>query len=146
VYKRQIESSPEDIAKSFALLKDVLFAKSDELSRATREFLERLKAEVKPGESFYSKQIRSRLRMNANNLKRYMGELQAYGYVKVKGGNRYRGYEYQVIDYKEYDKLREGIDERLNAILLKIKKISGSVGQSGSVSKMTHLKHSVPVS
>jgi hypothetical protein len=45
-----IESSPEDIAKSFALLKDVLFAKSDELSRATREFLERLKAEVKPGE------------------------------------------------------------------------------------------------
>jgi len=75
-----------------------------------------------------------------------MGELQLYGYVKVKGGNRYRGYEYQIIDYKEYDKLRQGIDERLNAILLKINKISGSVGQSGSVSKMTHLSQSVPVS
>lgn len=141
-----IESSPEDIAKSFALLKDVLFAKSDELSRATREFLERLKAEVKPGESFYSKQIRQKLRISATSLKRYMGELQAYGYVKIGGGNRYRGYEYKVIDYKEYEKLRQGIEQRLDAILLKIKKISGPVVHSGPNGKVDHLKVAQSVS
>jgi len=135
-----IESSPEDIAKSFALLKDVLFAKSDELSRATREFLERLKQEVKPGEPFYTKEIRRKFRIPYASLKRYVGELQGYGYVKVKGGNRYRGFEYQVIDYREYDKLRQDIDERLEAILQNIKKISGSVAQSGPQASVSHLK------
>ncbi len=138
--EQYIESTPEDIAKSFALLKDVLFAKSDELSRATREFLERLKQEIKPGDSFYSKLIRQKLRISATSLKRYMGELQAYGYVKIGGGNRYRGYEYKVIDYAEYDKLRQGIEQRLEAILQNIKKISGPVVHSGPVSKVDHLK------
>ena len=138
-----IESTPEDIERSFALLKDVLFAKSDELSRATREFLERLKQEVKPGEPFYTKEIRRKFRIPYASLKRYVGELQGYGYVKVKGGTRYRGFEYQVIDYREYDKLRQDIDERLEAILQNIKEISGSVAQSGSKASVSHLENSL---
>jgi hypothetical protein len=75
-----------------------------------------------------------------------MGELQAYGYVKIGGGNRYRGYEYKVIDYKEYEKLRQGIEQRLDAILLKIKKISGPVVHSGPNGKVDHLKVAQSVS
>lgn len=143
--EQYIESSPEDIAKSFALLKDVLFAKSDELSRATREFLERLKAEVKPGEPFYTKEIRKKFRIPYASLKRYVVELQGYGYVKVKGGNRYRGYEYTVVDYGEYKRLQQGIEKRLEAILLNIRKISGSVAQSGSKASVSHLKGALSI-
>lgn len=133
-----IQSTPEDIATGFMLMKDVLFSKSDELSKATRDFLERLKQEVKPGETFYTKAIRKQFRMNASNLKRYMIELQANGYVKVKGGNRYRGYEYKITDYDEYSKLRQGIERRLDDILLKINKLSGSVVHSGSLVETDH--------
>jgi DNA primase len=144
--ERYIESTYTDIEQSFELLKDVLFSKSDELSKVAREFLEKLKEEVKPGESFYTKNIRKELRINANNLKRYMRELQAYGYLKAKSGNHYRGYEYQVSDYVEYEQLRRNIDKQLEAILLKIRGISGSVGQSGSQVENNHLTILEPVS
>ena len=134
-----ILSSIEDVEQSFNLMKEVLFSKSDELSKASRDFLERLKKEVKQGETFYTKEIRKKFRMNASNLKRYMIELQSNGYLKVKGGNRYRGYEYKITDYGEYSSLRQSIEKRLNDILLKIKNISSSVVQSGSLSEMNHL-------
>jgi len=142
-----IESTYQDIAWAFRLLKEVLFTKSDELTKASRKFLERLKQIIQPGDTFYTSPIRKQLRMNASNLKRYMVELQRYGDVKSKGGNRYRGYEYQISDYTEYEQLKSNIDHRLQEILLKIKgldtdagqDLSSSVDQSGSMVKMDHL-------
>ena len=130
--RRYIESTYEDIQISFDLLKDVLFNKSDELTKAAREFLELLKTKVKKGETFYTKKIRKEIRMNVSNLKRYMIELQRYDYIKIKGGSRYRGYEYEITDYGEYENLKSSIDKRLEDILLKIKELSGPVVQSGS--------------
>ena len=60
--QRYIESTYEDIQVSFDLLKDVLFSKSDELTKAAREFLEMLKAKVKKGDTFYTKKIRKEIR------------------------------------------------------------------------------------
>jgi len=141
--ERFITSTYEDIELSFELLKAVLFNKSDELTKAAREFLEMLKAKVKKGETFYTKRIRKEIRMNASNLKRYMIELQRYDYVKVKTGNRYRGYEYEITDYGEYEDLKSTIDKRLSEILNKIKASAGSgsssVVQSGSKGEMNHL-------
>jgi len=134
-----ILSSIEDVEQSFNLMKEVLFSKSDELSKASRDFLERLKKEVKPGETFYTKEIRKKFRIPYASLKRYVSELQSNGYLKVKGGNRYRGYEYKIADYGEYSSLRQSIEKRLNDILLKIKNMSSSVAQSGSLSEMSHL-------
>lgn len=135
---------------SFELLKDVLFNKSDELTKAAREFLELLKAKVKKGDTFYTRRIRKEIRMNASNLKRYMIELQRYDYVKVKAGNRYRGYEYEITDYGEYKDLKNTIDKRLSEILIKIKASagygSGSVVQSGSKGEMNHLSELESVS
>jgi len=114
-------------------LKDVLFNKSDELTKAAREFLELLKTKVKKGDTFYTKKVRKEIRMNVSNLKRYMIELQRYDYVKIKNGSRYRGYEYAITDYGEYEDLKSTIDKRLSEILDKIKaSASGSVVQSGS--------------
>ena len=122
--QRYIESTYEDIQVSFDLLKDVLFNKSDELTKAAREFLEMLKAKVKKGDTFYTKKIRKESRMNASNLKRYMIELQRYDYIKIKNGSRYRGYEYEITDYGEYEDLKSSIDQRIEQILIKIKEQS----------------------
>ena len=119
--ERFISTTYEDIEVSFDLLKDVLFNKSDELSMAGREFLEKLKTKVKQGDTFYTKKIRKDMRLHPSNMKRYMIELQRYGHIKIKTGNRYRGYEYEITDYEEYEDLKSSIDQRIENILTSIK-------------------------
>jgi DNA primase len=117
-----IETTAEDIEAAFNLLKDVLFSKSDELAKATRNFLEQLKVILKQQkkESFTAKELRQQLRINPSNLKRYLGELERYGYIKGNG-NRYVKYEYSITNYNEYETLKSSIDQHLQAILEKIK-------------------------
>jgi DNA-binding MarR family transcriptional regulator len=124
-----IETSIEDIEQSFALIKDVLFTKGDELAKATRQFLEQLKHILKSQnrESITAKEIRQQLRINPSNLKRYLSELERYGYIKGQG-NRYRSYEYSVTNFEEYEALKGSIDGQLTAIVERIKEsVSGSV-------------------
>jgi len=120
-----IETTVEDIEAAFNLLKDVLFSKSDELTKATRGFLELLKVILREQNkaSFTAREIRERLRLNPNNLKRYLVELERYGYIKGSG-NRYRGsYEYTISNVQEYEQLKQGIDRHLQAILASIRNI-----------------------
>ena len=116
-----IETTKEDIEIAFRLMKHVLFSKSDELSKATRNFLERLKSAVKTGEIFYTQEIRKSLRMSSSTLHRYMMELKINGYIQSRSGSKYKGYEYEIKDYKEYEKLKSDIDQKLQNILSKIK-------------------------
>jgi DNA primase len=129
--ERYIVTTPADIEASFYLLKEVLFAKSDELSGACRSFFERLKSwlQQERKQSFKTQDIRKALRLNSSNLKRYLIELTKNGYVKVSAGNKYKGFEYQVADYEEYNELRGSIEQKLSEILEKIKEVSGSVVQ-----------------
>jgi DNA primase len=118
-----IETTPEDIEAAFALLKDALFAKSDELAKATRGFLELLKTILQEQQkaSFTAREIREQLRINPNNLKRYLVELERYGYIKGSG-NRYRGnYEYSITHMQEYEQLKTSIDQHLADILATIR-------------------------
>ena len=115
-----IETTPQDIEWAFRLLKEALFAKSDELTGACRKFFERLK-EMKDQESFRGQQVRKALRLAPSTLKRYLLELTRYGYLKIVGGSKYKGFEYQVADPKEYEQLKNGIDQQLIEILQKIK-------------------------
>ena len=124
-----IESTKEDVDAAFSLLKEVLFSKSDELTKAARLFLEKLKTQVKDGEVFYTQEIRKKLRISSSTIHRHIRELKINGYLKYKGGNKYRGYEYQIADYQEYDQLKDHIDERLQDILLKIKEQGVPVSQ-----------------
>ena len=119
--ERYIETEKSDIEAAFSLMKEVLFSKSDELNKASRRFLEMLKGKVKPGEAFSSTELRKELRLAPSTLRRYLLDLSRKGYVKINGGSKYRGFEYEVCDYAEYENLRKSIDEKMAQILSKIK-------------------------
>jgi DNA primase/DNA-binding MarR family transcriptional regulator len=118
-----VESIKEDIQAAFSLMKEVLFCKSDELSNASRSFLERLKNHIKDGQVFYTQEVRKQLRVSSSTIHRYVRELKQNGYIIYKGGNKFRGYEYEITDYQEYKKLKDGIDQKLSEILSKIDSI-----------------------
>ena len=120
-HEEYIETSVDDVALGFRLLKEVLFSKSDELSGACRKFFEGLKTKLERGSSFTQKQIRSSCRVNPYTLKRYLRDLLAYGRIKIVGGNKHRGYEYSLVDVEEYDRLRDSIDSQLQAVLSSLK-------------------------
>lgn len=119
-----IDVTYEDIEQGFYYMKDVLFSKSDELNKATREFLELLKQLSKQAgtDTFNAKTIREQLRMNPGNMKRYLSELVRYGYIKANG-NRYRkgSYEYTIVKMDEYEALKSAIEQHLQSILQAIK-------------------------
>ncbi len=120
-----IKTTLEDIAAANALLKDVLLDKADELSGACRKFFEVLKHHLKQEkkQSFYAKDIRANLRLNPKTLSRYLYDLQRYNYVKIVGGDKFRkGYEYEIVNYEEFNNLENNIKTALDEALDKIKK------------------------
>lgn len=130
-----IETTATDIEQAFSLLKEVLFSKSDELTRATRDFFESIKRllQTTNTDTFTARQIREQERINPGNMKRYLAELSRYGYIRGSG-NRYRGqYEYRVVDMAEYEQLKSSIDGHLQNILEQIK-VGGSQPSSKPVS------------
>ena len=110
------------------------------MTNASRKFLERLKKEVKDGDIFYANQLRKKLRLAPTTLKRYLIELTRNGYIKIRGGSKYRGFEYEVVDYEEYKKLKGSIDQKLEEILSKINEKSGPVAQEWPTSKSGPVK------
>jgi DNA primase len=124
--EKYIETTLEDIEWANKLLKDVLLAKADELSGGIRRFFEKLKDWMKTNkkESFYKNEIRDAFRMNPNNLKYYLLQLQKYNRIKVVGGNRYKtGLEYEITNTEDYQKLNQVFDNELDKVLEKIRKM-----------------------
>lgn len=119
-----IETTLEDIALANELLKEVLLAKSDELTKACRDFLETLKAllQKEKKHSFFRSEIRSLLKINPHNLNHYLKTLHFYGYIKSIGGNKYKGgYEYEITNKDEYNRLQSGIETALDKALQTIR-------------------------
>jgi DNA primase len=130
--EKYIETTLEDIEWANRLLKEVLLAKSDELSQAERQFFENIKswlaAQKKSG--FYAKEIRDAFRMHPSKVKRYLFNLTAYNMIKIMGGNRFKsGFEYEITATDEYKNLENAINTVLDNVLEEIKqKVSGSGG------------------
>jgi len=120
--KPYIETTIEDIEIANDLLKEVLLAKSDELTKATRRFYETLQSylDKEKKDSFYSGEIRRAYRMTPATVGRHLKILTRYGYVKVVSGSKKKGYEYEL--EKEVDDLRSRITTALDEVLEKIKK------------------------
>lgn len=118
-----IETTISDIEAAFSLLKDVLFSKSDELTKATRSFFELLKHHLTETseQSFTPHQIRKAFRIEPRTLQRHIRELKQYGLIKTVSGFKHRrGFEYSVADGSEYSRLRSEIDGHLQAIIERI--------------------------
>lgn len=114
----------EDIELANELLKEVLLAKSDELTKACRDFLETLKALLlkEKKHSFFRSEVREKLKINPHNLNHYLKTLHFYGYVKSIGGNKYKGgYEYEITKKDEYTQLQSSIETALDKALQGIK-------------------------
>jgi DNA primase len=119
-----IDVTYEDIEQGFYFMKDVLFSKSDELTKATREFFEKLKAYVKQKQlvSFKTHDIRKAFRMEPRTIQRYVKELSQYGYIKRINGQKGRvGFEYNIVDAEEYSKLQTAIDGHIEEVLKNIR-------------------------
>jgi len=124
-----IETTTEDIRSAFMLLKDVLFSKSDELTKATRSFFEMLKQHLQEEnqQSFTPQQIRRTFRIEPRTLQRYVRELKQYGLIKTVSGFKHRrGFEYSVADETEYSRLKSEIDHHLETILENLPKTTAS--------------------
>ena len=118
-----IETTIEDIEEANRLMKSILLRKSDELSGGSRNYFERLKAYLKERQQpvFTNKEIRQMFRENHSNQKRYMLELQQYGYVKKAEGDQKKGFYYEVASYEEYEQLEQKVNTVLDEILTNIR-------------------------
>jgi DNA primase len=125
-----IETTVDDIQSAFNLLKDVLFSKSDELSKSTREFFERLKAYTQAQQlaSFKTQDIRKVFRMEPRSIQRYMRELSQYSYIKrINGGKGRTGFEYSISEPEEFRRLQMAIDSHMEEVLKKIRHLQHTV-------------------
>ena len=137
--EKYIETTLEDIESANQLLKDVLLTKSDELPKAVRIFFEGLKYHLRSTEkeSFFTKEIRSKLRLNPMTVNRYIRNLESRGYIRKSGGNKKTGFEYEVINWKEYDKLQTGMNV-LTEILNRLKEQKAKYNRSITMRDVIH--------
>ena len=126
-----IETTTEDIAEANKLLKEILLRKSDQLTGACRSYFEKLKEwlQKESRTTFGNREARQALRVNASNQKRYMIELTSNYNIRVASGKKARGYEYEIVSYEEYEKLKRGIETVLDEILANLKQTRLPVGQ-----------------
>lgn len=130
-----IETTLEDIEWANRLLKEVLLAKSDELTKAERSFFESLKSHLisKGKNSFYAREVREMFRMHPSKVKRYLFDLTSYNLLKITGGNRFKsGFEYELLTRDDYTQLENTINTVLDTILSDLKQnLSASSGPGG---------------
>ena len=127
-----ITTTIADIEAAFTLLKEVLFSKSDELTNATRHFLENLKTHIVNNQlsSFKTQDIRKAFRLAPRNIQRYIRELHQYGYIKKISSQAGRaGYEYRITNTQEYYDLQGAIDNHLQAILAQVAAVNATMRQ-----------------
>jgi len=117
-----IETTLEDIRIANQLIKPILLDKSDELPNALRNFFETLKRHLKTEkkESFYGKAIRQiQDGLYPVKLNRYLKNLLDYGLIRKIGGNKKKGFEYEVAEWDEYENLEAGMTI-LDSLLAKL--------------------------
>ena len=114
-----IETTLEDIEEANELMKDILLKKSDELGYATRNYFEQLKEYLKASnqKTFINSSIRKIFREHPSKQKRFMIELQQYGFIYKKEGDKKKGFVYGIVSDEEYNRLQQSIDMVLNEVL-----------------------------
>lgn len=117
-----ILTTPEDIADANKLLKQVLLRKSDQLTGACRNYLEKLKLYVLGEEKkrFTNREMSQKLRIPITTIKRYHLDLAVNGYLKITKEKGSKANYYEVVSYEEYNELQSRInnvlDESLQAL------------------------------
>jgi len=119
-----IKTHPEDIELAFALLKNSLFRRADELSTSARGFYIWLQKFLKEAQTnqFTALDVRKAKRIHPRTLNRYLQELTLFHYIQVIGGNKYReGYRYNITNLDETNGLNGSIEKALKKTIEAIK-------------------------
>ncbi len=124
-----IETTLEDIAEANELMKNILLKKSDELGYATRNYFEGLKQHLQQSKqkTFINSSIRKVFREHPSKQKRFMIELQQYGFIRKVDGDKKKGFVYEVVSNEEYQRLQHTINTALDEVLQSLQDGSGSV-------------------
>jgi hypothetical protein len=137
-----IKTCPEDIELAFALLKNSLFRRADELSTSARGFYNWLQKYLKEAQTtqFTALDVRKAKRIHPRTLNRYLQELCMFHYIQVAGGNKYReGYRYKITSLDEENGMNGSIENALKTTLEAIRtehekqQSSKTVGQNPMV-------------
>lgn len=117
-----IETTPEDIQQANEILKEVLLRKSDTITGAVRNYLERLKEYLKKNTqtTFTNAEIRRNLRIKESTLRNYHKQLLAEEYIKRIKNAKTKSYCFEITDIKEYTNLKQQIDNALSSCLSRL--------------------------
>ena len=119
-----IKTHPDDIELAFALLKNSLFRRADELSTTARGFYSWLQKFLKEAQSnqFTALDVRKTKRIHPRTLNRYLQELTLFHYIQITGGNKYReGYRYKITHFDKANTLNNSIENALKNTFENIK-------------------------
>ncbi len=115
-----IRTHPQDIETAFALLKNSLFRRADELSTTARGFYKWLNdylTEAKTNQ-FTALDIRKAKAIHPRTLNRYLQELKLFSYIQVAGGNKHReGFIYRLTDFGNQTEVQSRIEQEIQATL-----------------------------
>ncbi len=111
-----IETTIEDIKAANEIITEVLLRKSDRITGASRNHLERLKTYLKEVEqtTFTNAEIRRNLRIKESTLRGYHKQLQEEGYIKRIKKAKTKSYCFEIVDINEYTNLKAQINSVLN--------------------------------
>ena len=118
-----IQTVPEDIELAFALLKNSLLRKADDLSTSARGFLCWLTKYLQEAKTtqFTALDIRKTKPIHPRTLNRYLQELSLFHYIQITGGNKYRGgFIYKLTGLNELIPLQKSIEISLKKTLAQI--------------------------
>ncbi|PKV52448.1 hypothetical protein ATE84_4563 [Aquimarina sp. MAR_2010_214] len=117
-----IETTLEDIEEANEIIKEVLLRKSDLITGAARNHLERLKTYLKESgqTTFTNAEIRKQLHIKESTLRGYHKQLQEEGYIKRIKKKKTKSYCFEITDMREYDWLKASIDNALKGCIQQI--------------------------
>lgn len=113
-----ISTTLEDISEANRLMKEVLLRKADELSGATRNYFELLKAALAENKqaTFTNKEARQLLRLPISTVKRHNLELLQSSHIKRNENKKTKAYHFEITSYEEYNQLQKSIATVLDNI------------------------------
>lgn len=115
-----IRTHPQDIEMAFALLKNTLFRRADELSTSVRGFYKWLTEYLQQAKTtqFTALDIRKAKPIHPRTLNRYLQELKLFSYIQVAGGNKHReGFIYKLTDFGNQKEVQGRIEQEMQATL-----------------------------
>ena len=114
-----IETTIEDIEEANELIKEVLLRKSDSLTGACRNHLEKIKIHLQLTNQlqFTNTEIRRKFRVKESTLRNYNSQLLMEGYIKKISNKKDKSYGYEITNQKEYTDLQQVITKSLERCL-----------------------------